>query len=176
MRANGLRAILVALLTTVLMLPSDYGLAQQSTKTGAGSAAAAGQIADILSNVGDQMYEDCIFELSQEQIEVQYTLIQAYIQQGAAVLMQGGSPQHKSSRPNCQKCEQIRRSPRSPSLKLGHSLAVPKKPTIEAALRLPPEQPAPVIALTGKKALPQWDCAPGVDYVTIHLNGYERES
>ena len=26
-----------------------------------------------------------------------------------------------------------------------------------------------------RRPLPQWDCAPGVDYVTIHLNGYPRK-
>ena len=171
-----IRRTVLASVASLLVLPSDYGLAQQSTKTDAGSAAAAGQIADIFSNVGDQIYEDCIFELSQEQIEVQYALIQAYIQQGAS-----GSNARRLAATQIQppklseKCEQIRRSPEAPPSSWVTTLAVPKKPTIEAALKLPPEQPAPVIALTGKKALPQWDCAPGVDYVTIHLNGYERK-
>ena len=55
-----------------------------------------------------------------------------------------------------------------------HSRSRSSRPS-QAAPKPPPEQPAPAVALTGKKGLPQWDCAPGVDYVTIHLNGYERK-
>ena len=163
-------------MASLLLLPSDYGLAQQPTKTDAGSAAAAGQMADIFGKVGDQIYEDCIFELSQEQIEVQYALIQAYMQQGAS-----GSTARRLAATQIQppklseKCEQIRRSPEALPSNWATTLAVPKKPSIEVAPKLAPLRPAPVIALTGKKVLPQWDCAPGVDYVTIHLKGYERK-
>ena len=34
---------------------------------------------------------------------------------------------------------------------------------------------APTTALADKSVLPQWDCAPGVDYVTIQHKGYERK-
>jgi hypothetical protein len=167
---------MLASVASLLLLPLDCGLAQQATKADAGSAAAAGQIADIFSNIGDQIYEECIFELSQEQIEVQYALIQAYVQQGAS-----GSAARRLAAAQIhppklsEKCEQIRRSPEAPPSSWVTTLSAPKNPTIEAAPKLPPVQPAPVIALTGKKGLPQWDCAPGVDYVTIHLNGYERK-
>ncbi len=33
----------------------------------------------------------------------------------------------------------------------------------------------PVLSVAGKKGLKKWDCADGVDYVTIHLGGYERK-
>ena len=33
----------------------------------------------------------------------------------------------------------------------------------------------PSTLLADKKVLPQWDCAPGVDFVTIQHNGYERK-
>ncbi|MBN9247600.1 MAG: DUF2778 domain-containing protein, partial [Hyphomicrobium sp.] len=69
-----------------LLLTTNYGHAQQPVKADAKAAAgaAAGQIADFFSQVGDQIYEDCIFELSQEQIEVQQALILAYIKAGAS--------------------------------------------------------------------------------------------
>jgi len=133
-------------------------------------------MADIFSKVGDQIYEDCIFELSEEQIEVQYALIEAYMQQGAS-----GSTARRLAATQIQppklseKCEQIRRSPEALPSSWATTLAVPKKPTIEVAPKLAPQRPAPVIALAGKEVLAQWDCAPGVDYVTIHLNGYERK-
>jgi hypothetical protein len=38
-----------------------------------------------------------------------------------------------------------------------------------------PEPPSAPITLVGKKGLARWDCADGVDYVTIKLNGYERK-
>ena len=79
------RRALFASATSLLLLPSDYSLAQQPAKTdarAAAAAAAAGQIADFFDKVGDQIYEDCIFELSEEQIEVQQALIQAYIKTG----------------------------------------------------------------------------------------------
>ena len=54
-----------------------------------------------------------------------------------------------------------------------------EEPKIEAAPKLaarpPPELPPPAILLADKKMLPRWDCAPNVDFVTIHLNGYERK-
>jgi hypothetical protein len=35
--------------------------------------------------------------------------------------------------------------------------------------------PGPPITVASKQTLPQWDCAPGVDFVTIQLNGYPRK-
>jgi hypothetical protein len=166
----------LASVTSLLLLPSDYGLAEQLTKTDAGTAAAAGQIAEIFSAVGDEIYENCIFELSQEQIDVQHALVQAYMQQGASGSAARRLAATQIQRPKLsEKCEQIRRSPEVLPSSWGMTLSVPKRPTIATAPKPPPEQPAPAIALTAKKGLPQWDCAPGVDYVTIHLNGYERK-
>ena len=58
----------------------------ESRGQGAGpghAPAAADRIADFFGSVGDQIFEECIFELSAEQIEVQQALIQAYVAQGA---------------------------------------------------------------------------------------------
>jgi hypothetical protein len=166
----------LASLTSVFLLPADCGLAQQSAKTDVGSAAAADQIADIFSKVGDQIYEDCIFELSQEQIEVQLALIQAYMRQGAsgAVARRLAATQIQPPKLSA-RCEQIRRSPEASSSSWVTKLAIPKQPAVKTAPKLPPEPTAPVISLASKKGLPQWDCAPNVDFVTIHLNGYERK-
>src|SRR5258706_8531371 len=53
---------------------------------------------------------------------------------------------------------------------------------LETALpRFPPETPAPSpfaerpSPFAERKVLSQWDCAPGVDYVTIRHKGYERK-
>ena len=157
-------------------MPADCGLAQQSAKTDVGSAAAADQIADIFSKVGDQIYEDCIFELSQEQIEVQLALIQAYMRQGANGAVARRLAATQIQPPNLSaRCEQVRRSPEASSSSWVTKLAIPKQPAIKTAPKLPPEPTAPVISLASKKGLPQWDCAPNVDFVTIHLNGYERK-
>ena len=166
----------LASLTSVFLLPADCGLAQQSAKTDVGSAAAADQIADIFSKVGDQIYEDCIFELSQEQIEVQLALIQAYMRQGAsgAVARRLAATQIQPPKLSA-RCEQVRRSPEASSSSWVTKLAIPKQPAVKTAPKLPPEPTAPVISLASKKGLPQWDCAPNVDFVTIHLNGYERK-
>jgi hypothetical protein len=166
----------LASLTSVFLLPADCGLAQQSAKTDVGSAAAADQIADIFSKVGDQIYEDCIFELSQEQIEVQLALIQAYMRQGAsgAVARRLAATQIQPPKLSA-RCEQVRRSPEASSSSWVTKLAIPKQPAIKTAPKLPPEPTALVISLASKKGLPQWDCAPNVDFVTIHLNGYERK-
>jgi len=162
--------------TSLLLLPSDYGLAQQSTKTDAGSAAAADQIADFFSKIGDQIYEECIFELSPEQVEVQHALIQAYINQGASSSVARRLAVKQIQPPKLsEKCEQIRRQPKTATSSWETTLSVPKKPKVEAAPRPAPETSAPAIALANKKGLPQWDCAPNVDYVTIHLNGYARK-
>lgn len=174
------RWMLLACVTSLLLLPSDYGLAQQSTKTPGGSAAAAAQLADIFSKVGDQIYEDCIFELSPEQVDVQHALIQAYITQGASSSVARQLAVKQIQPPKLsEKCEQTRSQPPAAPSPWETTLSVEKKPKREAApKRLPepaPEPTVPAIALADKKGLPQWDCAPNVDYVTIHLNGYQRK-
>jgi hypothetical protein len=177
-----------------LLLPSHDGLAQQA-KRDADAAAAANEIADFFSKVGDQIYEDCIFELSQEQVDVQRALIQAYIEQGAtsAVARRLAVKQIEPPKPS-PRCEEIRHRQGIPqeladvpaevpaeapaeapdSSWVTTTLTVPK-PKLAPARKPAEPPPAPVIALADKKPLTQWDCAPGVDYVTIKLNGFQRK-
>ncbi len=172
---DGLRRAAVASLASLLLLPSDHSLAQQP-ETDAESASAASEIAEIFSKVGDQIYEECIFELSPEQVEVQAALTQAYIKEGATSSVARRLAVKQIQPPALsEKCEQIRSQPQAAPTTWETTLSVPKAPPVEAAPKPAPGPPAPVIALLGKKGLPQWDCAPGVDYVTIHLNGYERK-
>ncbi len=175
---DGLKSAVLATVTGLLLLPAHAVLAQQSKSSDAGSRAAH-QIADFFSNVGDQIYEDCIFELSPEQLEVQSALIEAYVTQGASSAMARRLAVKQISPPELSaECEQIRRKPKAFSPPSLPSIAPPpvlKKPTVEAARKPPPEAPAPAISLAGRKPLPQWDCAPNVDYVTIHHKGYERK-
>jgi hypothetical protein len=181
----------------------------------------ADQLADIFSQVGDQLLEDCIFELSDEQVLVQYALVQAYVQKGASGTIARKLAAQQIQPPKLSaKCEQVRRSPDAqppmqealaPSAQDAEPTPeaqpapeaipapvpaprekdwatqtqpapqAPKKPVIAAIPKPKPDQPsqpaqpAPIISLAGKKGLPKWDCADGVDYVTIHLNGYERK-
>jgi hypothetical protein len=141
--------------------------------------ATADAIADVFSQVGDEFYEMCIFELSQEQIEVQKALIQAYIEKGAS-----GATARRLAAAQIQvpklseKCEQLRRSPDAPPVSARPQIPEPgktPKPTIEATPKLPASKSSPAIALAGRKILPQWDCAPEVDFVTIQLNGFQRK-
>jgi hypothetical protein len=255
----------------------------------AGSAIAADQLADIFSKVGDQLLEDCIFELSEEQVMVQYALVQAYVARGASgtIARRLAAAQIQPPKPSA-KCEQVRgirqvappqqearlepeaqpspeagaspeapvtsepevvvptpkaqpeaeASPSAPDVQTltpedralaPEGIPVPKpvpapkiakapeatqpapeetqpepqaaplpwstttepvpkaaqKPSVVALPKVnapqPPAEPkgpqatAPVMSVVGKKPLPQWDCADGVDYVTIHLGGYERK-
>jgi hypothetical protein len=145
----------------------------------AGAASAADQIADIFSQVGDQIYADCIFELSDEQVEVQFALMMSYMQQGATSTVAKKLAATQIQPPKLsEECEQIRRSPNAATSSWEvTTLPVPKQPAAEAAPKAPPAQPlpAPAVVLAGKKGLAQWDCAPNVDFVTIKLNGYERK-
>ena len=50
-----------------------------------------------------------------------------------------------------------------------------KQPSIVAAPKPVLPKSPPVITLAGKKMLAQWDCADGVDFVTIKLGAYERK-
>ena len=132
-------------------------------------------IADIFSQVGDEIYENCVFELSEEQIAVQHALITAYIQRGAT-----GSKARRLAATQIQvpkvseKCEQVRRLPEARSASIDPNISQPKKQVIESDRKPSPPKLAPVI-LKGKKPLAHWDCARGVDFVTIHLNGFERK-
>ena len=166
------------------------GDAPAESSAAADTPASADDIADIFSKLGDQIYEDCIFDLSEEQINVQAALILAYMDQGAesAVARRLAAIQIQAPKLSA-KCEQMRRAPpppadwtttteaqEPPSEAPAPTAAKPPKPVVAAAPKVPvPELPPPVIALTGKQVPAQWDCADGVDYVTITLNGYRRK-
>ena len=175
---NRFRTSLFAAVATLLLLSARPCPAEQPEAPPPGLEAAASDAADFFGRVGDQIYEeDCIFELSLEQIEVQQALIQAYVKQGASssharqlAVKQVHSPALS------EKCEQIRSVSKDTSWVAVIEPPVVKKPTIVAALpKIPAATPAPTTALADKKVLPQWDCDPGVDYVTIQHKGYERK-
>lgn len=172
-------------MASLFALSADRGLAQ-SPGLNDGAGISADQIADIFSKVGDQIYQDCIFELSQEQIDVQTALIQAYIEQGASGVVARRLAVKQIQPPKLsEKCEQVRRSPQEqqqpepPIANWDTELTVPnpKKPTpAPSAKPLPAPKALPSsVVLASKTGLPQWDCAPGVDFVTIKLNGYDRK-
>lgn len=170
---------------------------------GMGPEAAASQIADIFSKVGDQIYEDCIFELTPEQVQVQHALIRAYIENGADSALARQLAVKQIQPPEL--------SPRCAALRDSQQAAIPVNPSWDTALEIekgpqlvqPPtlaQPPAPaepqvaavpspvrkpeppavedvptVVALKDRKVLPQWDCAPHVDYVTITIGGHKRK-
>jgi hypothetical protein len=166
------RTSLFASVATLVLLPAGFCLAQQTEALTAGSAKAAGDIADFFRQVGDQIYDYCIFELSQEQLEVQQALIEAYIKQGATHALARQLAVKQIHPPQLSdECKQIKNQ-----VKAAPPAAPPavKKPKIDAALpKSAPNTPGPILA--GKTTLPQWDCAEGVDYVTIQHRGYERK-
>jgi hypothetical protein len=153
------------------------GPAEATPPPATGAAIAAGDIADAFSKMGDQIYEDCIFELSPEQVEVQFALMLSYLQQGATSTVASRLAAEQIQPPKLSEaCEQIRRSPNAATSSWEVTTReAPKETKIPAAPKAAPQQPAPIVTLAGKKAPPQWDCAPGVDYVTIKLNGYDRK-
>lgn len=137
---------------------------------------AADELADVFSKIGDQIYQDCIFELSQEQVDVQNALIQAYLEKGAssAVARRLAATQIQPPKLS-EKCEQIRRQPGAVQQPWVTTLAVPKKPAVAAAKPKPEPAAAAPVNFAGRTGLPQWDCGPNVDYVTIHINGTARK-
>lgn len=187
MSIGNFRKTLLALTVGLVTLPSACAFAQQSqAPQNPGSAAAAGQIADFFSKIGDQIFDDCIFELSQEQIEVQQALIVAYVKQGASDAVARRLAVKQITLPELSpNCERIRNLPKAaapkPAVTPAPSApsAVEKKAIVAATPKAVPEPPAapasPVVTLANKQVLPQWDCAPGVDYVTIQRNGYARK-
>ncbi len=294
-------ATVMGLLLAPTPVLSPSASAQQVPDFGAGpSPGGAGpmgadELADIFSKVGDQLYEDCIFELSQEQVLVQYALVQAYVAKGASGPVARKLAAQQIQPPKLSaKCEQVRgtreaappmqearlepeaqpspegpvssepeavptpapeapqqagpsaqtapeareSAPEATPKRGAHELtpedlalapapvpAKPPRPAPEATLapapkvakapepepeaaplpwsttteqapkpvekpsvvalpkvnvpQPPPElgaQPTgPVMPVAGRKGLKLWDCADGVDYVTIHINGYERK-
>ncbi len=205
-----LRKTLLAFVAGLLCLPGSASAQQSPKKQDAGSAAAAGNIADFFSKMGDQIFEDCIYELSAEQLEVQHALIGAYIQQGASSALARKLAVKQIRPPKLSaECEKVRgmqqksaakqpptdalpwdpKPAPAPAAVPGPPSAPPKKPAVEMAAKAPePTAPsagpppgasgaplAPGAVLTQKQVLPQWDCAPGVDYVTITHKGYPRK-
>jgi hypothetical protein len=189
---DGLRRAVLASAIAVLLLAPGQSFAQPVEATDAGPSAAAAQIADIFSKVGDQLYDECIFELSPEQVEVQQALISAYIEQGAssAVARQLAVKQIQPPKLSA-KCEEVRSQPAPAPLPWETTLSVEKKqpkdkskvataPKVapEAVQESAAETPAAatvLAAIKDKQMLPQWDCAANVDFVTISLNGFKRK-
>jgi len=169
-----LRRWLFASVAMLALLPASHGLSQQPPK--APPATAAGEIADFFSQVGDQVYGHCIFDLSQEQIEVQQALIGAYIKQGASSSLARQLAAKQIQPPKISdECKQIKNTAKTlPPFEVTIAPAI-KEPKVAALPKTSPKTPAPTISLADKSILPQWDCAPGVDYVTIQHRGYERK-
>src|SRR5215813_11815971 len=177
MTGVNIRSLLFAGVAALCSSAGD-GLAQDAKTPSPPSAAAAGDIANFFGQVGDQIYEDCIFELSQEQLEVQQALIEAYVKQGATHSLARQLAVKQIHPPKLSdECERIKNSSKSARPGPANAPSAPKRPTATAALpkSTPAETPAVPVALADKKVLPQWDCAPGVDYVTIQHKGYERK-
>jgi len=177
---------LLALAAMVCLAAMVPALAQTGDKSAPSPSAAAAQLADIFSQVGDQIYEECIFELSPEQLDVQHALIKAYVAQGATSAMARQLAVKQIQPPKLSdKCEAIRHQPDAAPAPAPWetTLSVEKKKPMlkappkvaEAPLPEPPTPSATLAALSGKQMLPQWDCGPNVDYVTINLNGFKRK-
>jgi len=177
MNRGRLRRLLLASAATLVLVPAGQSLGQDRTAPASGAAAVASDVADFFGQVGDQIYEeDCIFELSPEQLEVQQALIQAYIKQGASSSLARQLAVKQIHPPTLsEKCRQIKSVAIDKPWIVVTEPPVAKKPTVVAALpKLPSATPAPT-PLADRKVLPQWDCDPGVDYVTIQHKGYERK-
>ncbi len=179
------------------MLASSAGLAQEATvpdaapmseampaetmpdetMPSASAGAAADAIADVFSKVGDQLYEDCIFELSEEQVAIQAALILSYVERGATGQVARRLAATQIQPPKLPpQCEQMRRTPEETAPDWSTTTVAAMPPAIVTAPKpAQREQPLPSITLAGKKMPARWDCAPGVDYVTVKLNGYERK-
>ncbi|MEI9900900.1 MAG: hypothetical protein WDN31_13050 [Hyphomicrobium sp.] len=173
----------VALLCLVAVAPALAQAPAPGKKAGGPSEAAA-QIADIFSQIGDQLYDECIFELSPEQVEVQHALIQAYIAQGATSAMARQLAVKQIQPPKLSdKCEAVRRQPPAAPAPWETTLQTEQKPKLKAppklaaepALPETPASPTALATLAGMTMLPQWDCGTNVDYVTISLNGFKRK-
>jgi hypothetical protein len=184
MSSKRLKKLLFAWALALLAVSVGDSKAQPSKPSAAGVGAVASDIADFFGQVGDQIYEqECIFELSQEQLEVQQALIEAYIKQGAdsvvarQLAVKQIQPPHLSV-----ECERIKNQSKAESAKSAPAAPpAPGSPAISAwrvepaQPRATPEAPSAPITLADKRLLPQWDCAPGVDYVTIRHKGYDRK-
>ena len=177
MSNNSIRQGLFAATAILVSLLAGYSFAQQPETPPTPGSATAAEMADFFSQVGNQIYEDCIFELSEEQIEVQNALVDAYIKIGATssaarqLAVQQIEPPKLSD-----KCLQLQSQTKAQAPSWTTTIAVAKKPPIEkAAPKFLPEPVAPIALLADKQMLPQWDCASGRQYVTIQHKGYERK-
>ena len=177
MNSDMLRKALLAITAAIALLPAGNSLAQQPKAPAADPATAAGDIADFFSQVGDQIYEDCIFELSQEQLEVQQSLVAAYIKQGATSSLARQLAVKQIQPPKLSdKCRQIRGQTKAATPDPATLPPTAKSPAARAALpKIPSARPTSKALLADRKVLPQWDCAPNIDYVTIQHKGYERK-
>ena len=180
---QGLARACLALAASLCLVSPTPLLAQGSAKK-AGPSEAAAQLADIFSQIGDQIYEECIFELSPEQVEVQHALIQAYVAQGATSAMARQLAVKQIQPPKLSdKCEAIRSQPAPEPTPWETTLAIEKKPKLKAppkvvtepALPETPASPTALATLASMKMPQRWDCGPNVDYVTISLNGFKRK-
>lgn len=165
-------------MAVALLLPGPQARAQQQTEAPtADGASAADHIANAFSQLGDRIYDECIFELSEEQLEVQQALIQAYVAKGASSSFARQLAVKQIQPPKLsEKCEEVRSASKSssPSTDWATDVAVAKAPKPEVAMPKS-EAFAPALALAHKKVLPQWDCAANVDFVTIKHKGYDRK-
>src|SRR5215831_21066233 len=168
------RTILAA--AALLLLPTGHGMAQQpktepktEPKTPATAPTAAADIADFFSQVGNRIYEHCIFELSQEQLEVQQALIEAYIKQGATNALARQLAIKQIQPPKLSdECKRIKNMSKESPWTAVATPSPAKNPKTDAdSLKTSSKTAALALPLAEKKILPQWDCAPGVDYVTI---------
>jgi hypothetical protein len=179
-RTTSFAALAAAVL---LAFAASPGVAQDAVVSDAvpslPAGAAADAIADVFSKVGDQLYEDCIFELSEEQVAIQAALVLSYVERGATGQVARRLAATQIQPPKLpEQCEQMRRMPEVEAPDWSTTtVPIPKKPAIVALPKPVPERepPSPPISLTGKAMLARWDCAPGVDYVTVKLKGYERK-
>lgn len=179
-----LKRCLAVAVAALILLPVQHARAQQQTDAPASDApvsdatSAADHIANAFSQLGDQIYDECIFELSEEQLDVQQALIQAYVAQGASSTYARQLAVKQIQPPKLsEKCEEIRSASKSAPPKdwsTDVAVAKPRKPE-PVVPKAGPERFAAAVALASKKVLPQWDCASNVDFVTIRHKGYERK-
>ncbi len=169
-----------AAIVLAAVFASHSGTSLAQTTPSVSSAETAARMADFFGSIGDQIFKECLFELSDEQIDVQQALVQAYIARGGSpqAARELAAKQIQAPKPSAQ-CEKIRRmpAPAVPGWDVKTVVAKPHRPPgAEVRSAQLPERPASSpISLVGKAPLKLWDCAPGVDYVTIRHNGYERK-
>ncbi len=143
MNSDRLRKSLLAMAAAFVLLPAGHSLAQQPRAPAADPAAAAGDIADFFSQVGDQIYEDCIFELSQEQLEVQQSLIEGLHKARSYQLSCEAACRKTDSAPQTlRQMPADQRAGESGTSNCGYPASRRKKPEVRAALpKIPSAKP-----------------------------------